>query len=93
MTVVPSIDRNSEPARSEPATLRDAATRVVRRYLQDLNGTECSDLFDLMLRQVERPVLEEALRHCGGNLTRTSELLGMNRATLRKKLDEHGIAH
>mgnify|MGYP000897043428 CR=1 FL=1 len=92
MTVAMSQDRSPEPMRSE-STLRDAATRVVRRYLQDLNGTQCTDLYNLMLRQVERPVLEEALRHCGGNMTRTAELLGMNRATLRKKLDELGIAH
>lgn len=92
MTVAASQDRSPEPTRSE-STLRDAATRVVRRYLHDLNGTQCTDLYNLMLRQVERPVLEEALRHCGGNLTRTAELLGMNRATLRKKLDELGITH
>jgi Fis family transcriptional regulator len=92
MTVALSQDRSPEPMRSE-STLRDAATRVVRRYLHDLNGTQCTDLYNLMLRQVERPVLEEALRHCEGNMTRTAELLGMNRATLRKKLDEYGIAH
>jgi Fis family transcriptional regulator len=92
MTVAVSQDRSPEPMRSE-STLRDAATRVVRRYLHDLNGAQCTDLYNLMLRQVERPVLEEALRHCGGNMTRTADLLGMNRATLRKKLDELGIAH
>lgn len=92
MSPAVSTDRSSEPSRSE-STLRDAAARVVRRYLHDLNGSDCTDLYALMLRQVERPVLEEALRHCGGNLTRTAELLGMNRATLRKKLDELGIAH
>ena len=57
MSVAPSLDRSPEPTRSE-STLRDAAVRVVRRYLQDLNGTECNDLYSLMLRQVERPVLE-----------------------------------
>lgn len=92
MTSVSSQDRAHENARSE-STLRDVATRVVRRYLQDLNGTPCNDLLTLMVRQVERPVLEEALKHCAGNLTRAAELLGMNRATLRKKLDEYGIAH
>jgi Fis family transcriptional regulator len=92
MTVAMSQDRSPEPMRSE-STLRDAAARVVRRYLQDLNGTQCTDLYNLMLRQVERPVLEEALRHCAGNMTRTADLLGMNRATLRKKLDELGIDH
>ena len=92
MTVAPSYDLNPESERND-STLRDAAARVVRRYLLDLNGTQCTDLYNLMLRQVEKPVLEEALLHCAGNLTRTAELLGMNRATLRKKLDEHSIAH
>jgi len=92
MSVGIAIDHGLELPRSE-TTLCDAATRAVRRYLLDLNGSECSNLHELMLRQVERPVLEEALRHCAGNLTRTAELLGMNRATLRKKLDEHAIAH
>jgi Fis family transcriptional regulator len=91
---MPSVaqDRGQEMQRSE-LTLRDAAVRVVRRYLADLNGVPCANLYHVMLRQVEKPVLEEALRFCGGNLTRTAELLGMNRATLRKKLDELGIAH
>lgn len=91
---MPSVaqDRSPEMHRSE-ITLRDAAARVVRRYLADLNGTPCGDLYQVMVRQVEKPVLEEALSFCGGNLTRTAELLGMNRATLRKKLDELGIVH
>jgi|CXWL01.1.fsa_nt_gi Fis family transcriptional regulator len=92
MNVALNLERVSDPPRSE-ATLRDATARAVRRYLTDLNGTECQDLYQLMLRQVERPLLEEALTHCGGNLTRTADLLGINRATLRKKLAELGIAH
>ncbi len=91
MTALLSQDRNLlEPTRAE-STLRDAATRVVRRYLVDLNGTECNDLHALMMRQVEKPVLEEALRFCAGNLTRTAHILGITRATLRKKMDDYGI--
>ena len=92
MPSVTQHERVPELHRSE-ITLRDAAARVVRRYLSDLNGTPCDDLYQVMLRQVEKPVLEEALRFCGGNLTRTAALMGMNRATLRKKLDELGIPY
>jgi Fis family transcriptional regulator len=81
---------SGEATRSE-MTLRDCAQRSVRRYLADLDGSQCENLYELMMRQVERPLLDEALKHCGGNLTRTAELLGMNRATLRKKLAEHGL--
>jgi len=50
-------------------------------------------LHRLVLAEVEKPLLEEALKHCANNLTHTAELLGLSRATLRKKLDEHGISH
>ena len=43
--------------------------------------------------EVEKPLLGEVLEHCQGNLTHAAEVLGMNRATLRKKLDEYNIAH
>jgi Fis family transcriptional regulator len=40
---------------------------------------------------VEKPLLETVLHHAGGNQTRAAELLGLNRNTLRKKIQQHGI--
>ncbi len=40
----------------------------------------------MIIREVERPLLEVVMNHAGGNITRTAQLLGINRATLRKKL-------
>lgn len=61
-------------------------------YFNQLDGhPPPADLYDLVIRQVEAPLLRKVLGHCGGNQSRTAEILGLNRATLRKKLRQHGI--
>ena len=49
------------------------------------------DMWDMVMRCVERPVLEVALERSGGNQSRASEMLGITRNTLRKKLLAHNI--
>lgn len=73
--------------------LRECVTRSVRRYLVDLDGTPCAEgLHALLMREVEAPLLSEVLMWCGGNQSRAAAVLGINRATLRKKLLAHGLA-
>jgi Fis family transcriptional regulator, factor for inversion stimulation protein len=74
-------------------SLGDFSRQMVQRYLSQIQGHPAAQLHRLIMNEVEKPLLIEVLRHCQGNLTHASELLGMNRATLRKKLDEHGIDH
>lgn len=64
----------------------------VEGYLADLNGHEASGLYQLVLGEVERPLLAAVLAHTGGNLTRAAAVLGVSRATLRKKLRQYGLA-
>ena len=75
---------------SQPA-LRDHVARAVRRYLIDLGECDSHELYDSVLREVEIPMLTEVMRHCEGNQSRAAATLGLNRATLRKKLREYGI--
>jgi Fis family transcriptional regulator len=73
-------------------TLGECMASSTRRYLADLNGTPCREgLYARMLREIELPLLREVLEWSGGNQSRAAEVLGIHRATLRKKLRELGI--
>ncbi len=75
---------------SQPA-LRECVARAVRRYLSDLDNHEVDDLDDVVLGEIEAPLFAEVLRHCEGNQTRAAATLGINRATLRKKLRQYRL--
>ena len=64
---------------------------AVDRYLADLDGTEPTCIYELVMREVERPLLKTVLAHAGGNRSKASKYLGMNRNTLRKKLEQYQI--
>jgi Fis family transcriptional regulator len=52
---------------------------------------ELNDLYDLVIEQVERPLIELALRAHRGNQVKTANMLGINRNTLKKKIDTYNI--
>ncbi len=72
--------------------LRSAVSRAVARYLTDMDHHTNGDLFALLTAEVEAPMLAEVMRHCEGKQVRAAEVLGINRATLRKKLRQYGLA-
>src|SRR5690606_8213043 len=72
--------------------LREHVAQSVRRYLRDLDGCEADDVYEIVLREMEIPLFVEVLNHCEGNQSRAAAMLGIHRATLRKKLKEYGLA-
>jgi Fis family transcriptional regulator len=67
-------------------SLHECVAHVVRQYLRDLGTQEPAGLYDMVLHEVEAPLLREVLRWSDGNLCRAATALGIHRATLRKKL-------
>jgi Fis family transcriptional regulator len=67
--------------------------KALKEYFKDLEGEDpCCEMYDMVMNCVEKPLLEMVLEHVGGNQTRAAEMLGINRNTLRKKMQQHGIA-
>jgi Fis family transcriptional regulator len=60
-------------------------------YFKDLRGTEPDGLYDMLVRVVEKPLLEVVMKQADDNQSRAAEWLGLNRNTLRKKLVEHKL--
>ena len=60
-------------------------------YLDDLQWQEPSNMYDMLLRVVEKPLLELVMEQARNNQSRAAQWLGLNRNTLRKKLVEHGL--
>ena len=63
----------------------------LQAYFRDLRDTEPEGLYEMVLRVVEKPMLDVVMEHAGQNQSRAAEWLGMNRNTLRKKLVEHQL--
>jgi len=72
--------------------LRECVRSALNRYLEQMDGHGVQGIYRMVLSEVEPPMLQTVLDHCGGNQTRAAQMLGMSRSTLRKKLAEYGIS-
>lgn len=72
-------------------SIEECVRNSLEDYFRDLRGTEPDRLHDMMLRIVERPLLEVVMAHAENNQSKAAEWLGLNRNTLRKKLVEHKL--
>lgn len=94
---MPKPDSNppvSTPVECEPGSkpLCHSVADCLDNYFRTLNGHAPNALYDVILEQVEPPLLRATLRYCGGNQSKAASVLGLNRATLRKKLTQYQIA-
>ncbi|EDM66864.1 MULTISPECIES: DNA-binding transcriptional regulator Fis [Moritella] len=71
--------------------LRDSVQQALRNYLAQLNGQDVENLYDLVLAEVEAPMLDIIMQYTRGNQTRAAVMMGINRGTLRKKLKRYGM--
>ena len=68
-----------------------AVRRAVEAYIADMEDQEITDLYELVLKEVEAPMLNSVLRHTGYNQSKTATMLGLSRGTLRKKLRKYRL--
>ena len=71
--------------------IEEVVRASLESYFRDLKGTEPDNLHDMLVRVMERPLLEVVMQRAEGNQSRAAQWLGLNRNTLRKKLLEHKL--
>ena len=76
---------------SQAKTLRDSVENCLTNYFAQLDGAPVTDVYQMVLSEVEAPLLEQVMRYTRNNQTKASTLLGLNRGTLRKKLKQYGL--
>jgi Fis family transcriptional regulator len=86
-----ALRAETAPESSLQPALRECVARAVRRYLHDLDSHTPEGLYEMVLHEIETPLLREVLAWAGGNQSKAACALGINRATLRKKLGALGI--
>ncbi len=71
--------------------LNVCVTRALADYFEQLEGHPAANLYEMLMTEVEVPLLKATLEHTNGNQSRAAEILGINRGTLRKKLKQYGL--
>ena len=69
--------------------IEECVRQNLQNYFRDLDGEAPDGMYDMLVRVVERPLLEVVMQQADNNQSRAAEWLGLNRNTLRKKLVEH----
>ena len=76
---------------TRPNEIADSVQRTLDQNFRDLDGEKPSAIYEMVIPNVERPMLEFVLRQANGNQTVAAEMLGINRNTLRRKLTEYEL--
>jgi Fis family transcriptional regulator len=71
--------------------VEECVRQSLLRYFADLDGEAPDGMYDMLVRLVEKPLLEVVMSQAENNQSRAAEWLGLNRNTLRKKLLDHRL--
>jgi Fis family transcriptional regulator len=71
--------------------IAECVRKALEKYFKDLDGERPRAVHEMVLKNVEKPMIEVVLAHAEGNQTVAAKWLGINRNTLRKKIGELGI--
>ncbi len=71
--------------------IRRSVTSALELFLHDLDGHPVSDLYNVVLNEVEPAMLNVVMEYVAGNQTLAAEMLGISRSTLRRKLKQYNL--
>lgn len=79
------------PGGDQDESLEALIARKLNCSLMQMNVQELDNLYEMVLHQMERPLINIVLDKTRGNQIKAAEILGINRNTLRKKIQTLGI--
>lgn len=75
-----------------PVPLSTHVEEAVELYFAQLKGHDAANLYNLVISEVEKPLLATVLKHSGYNQSKAAKFLGLSRSTLRKKMDSYNLS-
>lgn len=84
-------DHDNETRHNRHRSLRRCVESAMEDYFVDLDGQHATDLYQMVLQEVEAPLLAAVMKYARYNQSKASEMLSMNRGTLRKKLKQYDL--
>ncbi len=72
-------------------SLRNSVRESLRQYFIRLEGQTPANLYEMVLAEVEQPMLEMVLQYTGQNQSKAAKILGISRGTLRKKMAQYDL--
>ena len=71
--------------------LNEFVRQSMKDYFEKIDGYSINNIYSLVVGEVEKPLIEETIKYCKGNQSKASEILGLSRGTLRKKMKQYNI--
>jgi Fis family transcriptional regulator len=75
----------------EKTTLKQVVKDTLRNYFTNIGDEQPVDFYNILLEEIERPLLEVLINHTNYNQVKMAQILGISRGTLRKKLKQYGL--
>jgi Fis family transcriptional regulator len=86
-----SLTDNIEKYSMSKDSIQEAVHKNLEKYFRDLGEQQASNIYDMVVLAVEKPMLELIMTRTDSNQSQAADMLGINRNTLRKKLQQHGL--
>ncbi|MFW0884115.1 sigma 54-interacting transcriptional regulator [Candidatus Acidulodesulfobacterium sp. H_13] len=85
-------EKYAKDKKTDSDSFEDIIKRRIKNYVEKIKDTEANDIYKSIMNLTEKTVIEEILTLHNYNQLKVSKLLGINRNTLRKKINEYGIS-
>ena len=86
-----NVNQPREVENMSKESIQEVVQKSLEEYFNDLGEQQASNIYDMVVLTVEKPILEVVMQRADGNQSHAAQMLGINRNTLRKKLQEHGL--